>query len=85
MDTKQINLKLSKNLHKAAENYLKHFGFRNMQELIAESIREKIFEHNQFDENFSEQEIDLIDSLIENSIKDKKFISEQELNKILLQ
>ncbi len=85
MKTKQINLKLPKNLHSAAENYAKNFGFRNIQELISESIREKIFEKNPFDENFNEDEIDLIDNLIEVSIKNKEFISEEELNKILLE
>jgi len=84
METKQINLKIPENLHNAAENYARNFGFRNMQELISESIREKVFENNQFDENFSETEIHLIDNLMESSIKNKEFISEEELNKILL-
>ena len=47
MDTKQINLKLPKNLVKAAEDYAKNFGFRNIQELAATSIREKIFDENE--------------------------------------
>jgi len=84
METKQINLKLPENLHSAAESYAKNFGFRNIQELISESIREKVFENNQFDENFSEEEINLIDNLIEISVKNKDLISEEELNKILL-
>jgi len=43
MDTKQINLKLPKNFVHAAESYAKNFGFRNIQELAATSMREKIF------------------------------------------
>lgn len=85
METKQINLKIPENLHSAAESYVKNFGFRNIQELVSESIREKVFEHNQFDENFSEGEVNLIDDLIESSIKNKGLMSEEELNKILLE
>jgi len=87
MDTqelKQINLKLSPNLVLAAESYARNFGFRNFQELAATSIREKIFSNNQFDETFSDKEINLIDNLIETSIKNKDLIDEEELNKILL-
>ena len=43
MDTKQINLKLPENFVKAAENYAKTFGFRNIQELATACMREKIF------------------------------------------
>ena len=47
MEVKQINLKLPENLVEAAESYVKNFGFRNIQELVAESMREKIFEDSQ--------------------------------------
>ncbi len=83
MEVKQINLKVPKNLHSAAESYAKNFGFRNIQELISESIREKVFENNRYDEVFSNDEINLIDNLIETSVKNKQFVSEKELNKIL--
>ncbi len=83
MKVKQINLKVPENLHSAAENYAKNFGFRNIQELIAESIREKVFENNRYDEVFSDEEITLIDNLIEISVKNKQFVSEEELNEIL--
>ena len=85
MDTKQINLKLPKNLLDAAERYAKNFGYRNIQELATESMREKIFEKNEYDETFSESEINLVDSLIEMSLKKKAFVSEEELKKILLE
>jgi len=85
METKQLNLKISKNLLAAAENYAKNFGYRNVQDLAAESMREKIFEKNEFDETFSEKEIELIDSLIDLSIKKKDIVSEDEINKALLE
>ena len=85
MELKQINLKLSPNLILAAESYAKNFGFRNIQELAATSIREKIFQQNQFDETFTDKEITLIDKLIETSINKDTLTSEEELNKILLQ
>jgi len=84
METKQINLKLPLNLLEAADSYAKNFGFRNIQELATESIRQKVFEDNDFDETFSENEINLIDNFIDKTVKNKKFVSEKELNKILL-
>ena len=84
-ELKQINLKLSPSLISAAESYARNFGFRNVQELAATSMREKIFQHNQFDETFTNKEIELIDNLIEISTKNKDITSEEELNKILLE
>ncbi|MEW6062921.1 MAG: hypothetical protein AB1571_00930 [Nanoarchaeota archaeon] len=83
METKQINLKLPANLLSVAERYVQEFGFRNIQDLAIESIREKIFEKNEYDETFSEDEIKLIDELIKTSIEKKKIISETELMKVL--
>ena len=79
----QLNLKLPDNLLKAAKQYVENFGFRNVQELAAEAIREKIFKKREYDENFTNKEIDLIDNLASLSIKKKDIISEEELNKIL--
>jgi len=84
MVLKQINLKLSENLLEAAQRYVENFGYRNLQELATESMREKIFEKNEFDETFSKEEIELIDGLISLSIKKKDLVSEEEINKILL-
>ena len=53
MDIKQINLKLPENFVEAAESYAKNFGFRNIQELAATSMREKIFRV----ESFAEKEL----------------------------
>ena len=85
METKQINLKLPMNLLIAADSYAKNFGFRNIQELATESIREKVFEKNEYDETFNEKEVELIDNFIEKVIKNNDFVNEIELNKFLLQ
>ncbi len=85
MEAKQINLKIPENLLLAAQNYAKNFGYRNIQDLATESMREKIFEKNEFDETFSEEEINLIEQLITISIKKKLFSTEEEMNKILLE
>ena len=84
MEAKQINLKIPENLLKAAQSYAKNFGYRNVQDLATESMREKIFEKNKFDETFTNQEIELIDAVITKAIKEKDFSTEEELNKILL-
>ncbi len=83
MKTKQINLKLPANLLSVTQRYVKEFGFRNIQDLAIESIREKVFEKNKYDENFSEDEIKLIDELIKTSLEKKKIISEAGLMKAL--
>ncbi|MBU4069822.1 MAG: hypothetical protein KJ646_02470 [Nanoarchaeota archaeon] len=83
METKQINLKIQKNLLKAAQSYVENFGYRNIQDLATESMREKIFDKNQFDETFTREEIELIDIIISKTLKNKEFISEKELFKSL--
>ncbi len=80
---KQISLRLPKNLEEAARKYAKIYGFRNIQELIAEALREKIFFKEEYDEDFTEKEIELIDELIEKSIKAKKLGTEKQLMKAL--
>ena len=83
MKTVQINLKLPTNLFNPVKRYVKKFGFRNVQDLAIESIREKIFEKNEYDENFNEEEIKLVDNLIRVSLEKKKIISEEELIRTL--
>ena len=41
---KQINLRLPKELLEKAEKYSKKHGFRNIQEIIKEAIRLRLFE-----------------------------------------
>ena len=78
MDTKQLNLKLSKKLYSAAQSFAESYGYRNVQELAADSLREKIFEKSDFDESFSGEEIELIDRIIEKSIKGRKLTDAKE-------
>ena len=40
---------------------------------------------NEFDETFCEEEIELIDNIIEKSLRERKLVSEQELNKSICQ
>ena len=76
---KQINLKIPLSLYDAALRYVENFGFRNIQDLAAESMKEKIFEKNEFDETFSGKEIGLIDDLIKITLKRKDFGTEEDL------
>jgi len=82
---RQINLKLPDSLFDAAKGYVENFGFRNIQDLAAEAMREKIFERNGYDESFSKEELELVDALISKSIKKGNLVSEEELNKIMLE
>ena len=78
MGTKQVNLKLSNKLYTAAESFAESYGYRNVQELAADSLREKIFEKSDFDESFSGEEIELIDRIIEKSVKNGKLTNAKE-------
>ncbi len=83
MATKQINLKISENLFSSAKDFAESYGYKNIQDLVTDSLREKIYEKSLYDESFSEKEISLIDSIIEKSLKSKKFVSKKELEKAL--
>jgi hypothetical protein len=43
MSYKQINLSLPENLRTKAEAYANAYGYKNIQDLAAEALREKIF------------------------------------------
>ena len=79
MVLKQINLRLPENLVDAAQNYAEHFGFKNIQELTAEALREKVMEESEFDETFTEEEVKLIEKLAEISIEKGLLHSEKEI------
>jgi hypothetical protein len=79
----QINLKLPESLLSAASSYVEHFGYKNIQELATVAIREKVFDKNEYDETFSDEEIELIDELIAVSLKKGLIYSEEEYKKIL--
>ena len=78
----QINLRLPENLKRVAEKYAKVHKYRNLQELATEAIREKVMKTN-YDESFTEKEIELIDRLITATIKKGDLVSEKELRKAL--
>ncbi len=78
----QINLRLPENLKKVAERYAKVHKFKNLQELATEAIREKVMEKN-YDESFTPKEIELIDRIIDVSIRKGKILSKDELFKDL--
>ncbi|MEK6953710.1 MAG: hypothetical protein AABX01_01775 [Candidatus Micrarchaeota archaeon] len=79
----QVNLKFPDNLFKAAKRYAGEHGYRNMQELIYVSVREKVFREGEFDESFSEKEIDLIDKIIDTSIRRRLLGDEKDLKAAL--
>ena len=81
--TKQINLKIPNSFLIVLERYVDEYGFRNIQDLALESMREKIFEKSNYDETFSEEEIELIDKVIRKSLERDQLYSEEELLKDL--
>jgi Arc/MetJ-type ribon-helix-helix transcriptional regulator len=71
----QINLKLPFKLMELAEEYADSYGYTNVQELIRESLREKVFSEKVREE--------YIDKLIEDE-KDSNWLGEQKSNDLLL-
>lgn len=78
----QINLRLPETLKKVAEKYARVHKYRNLQELATEAIREKVTEKD-YDESFTPKEIELIDRVIDATIKKGDLVSEKELRKAL--
>lgn len=83
MATKQINVKIPKKLYTSAESFAQNYGYGNLQELIRDSLREKVYEKSEYDNTFTEKEIDLIDKIIEKSLEKGDFVGEKELMKAL--
>ncbi len=79
---KQLNFKLPDKLLVAAQKYAKSYGFRNVQELAAECLREKIF-RKAYDRSFSEKEIELIDGVIEKALSKKHLGTGKDLARAL--
>ncbi|MFH1257635.1 MAG: hypothetical protein ABIG96_01055 [Candidatus Micrarchaeota archaeon] len=79
----QINLKMPPKLYTKAEKYMGKYGYRNMQELVYESVREKVFGRQQYDEELTEGEIKLIDGIISEVLKKRKLVGETQLRKAL--
>jgi hypothetical protein len=84
MIQKQINLTLPEELLKAANDYGNRFGYRNLQELATECLRQRVFEKD-FDEDITPKEIELIDRFIDVTLsKPKSLVGKKELDKALL-
>ena len=79
----QVNLKLSDNLYSSAEAFVERYGYRNLQELIYDAVREKIFEKSGFDESVSPAEVDAVERLLAHSISENKLVGEQEARAFL--
>ncbi len=75
----QINIRLPEKMLVSAQNYANKHGFNSIQELIKETMREKIFE----EETISKKEIMLVKKLIEVSEKKHLYGTEEELFKNL--
>jgi len=71
----QINLRLPSKLLNTASAYAKKNGFSSIQELIKESLREKLFPGKMI----SKKELFLVKKLIEASEKENLFGTEEEL------
>lgn len=75
----QINLRISDELLENAREYAKKHGFGNVQELIKESLREKVFE----EPDITVEELELVKKLIEITKKKNLYGTEEELFKRL--
>jgi len=75
----QINLRISDELLDNAREYAKKHGFGNVQDLIKESLREKVFE----EPDITKEEIQLVKRFIEASKKKNLYSTEEELFKRL--
>ena len=51
-ETKQINFKMPQNLHEMASDYCEQYGYTNIQELLRESLREKIFDDRELNPEY---------------------------------
>lgn len=75
----QINLRVPDELLEQSREYAKKYGFGNVQELIKESLREKLFEKPAM----TKEELVLVKKLVDVTKKNNLFGTEQELFKKL--
>ncbi len=71
----QINVRIPDELLENARDYAKKHGFGNVQELVKESLREKVFE----EKIITKEELKLVQKLAEVSRKNNLFSSEEKL------
>lgn len=77
--SKQINLRLPDNLAEAATSYAHNYGYRNVQELATQALRDKVMEASEYDETFSDKEVELFEALAELSIKTGQLHTKEEI------
>ena len=82
MKSMQLNLKFPSNLFRLAARFAQRNGYRNLQELVYDSVREKIGKKG-YDETFTDKEIQFIDRVIQQSLKNNRWASEAELKAAL--
>lgn len=75
----QINIRVPDELLEQSREYAKKHGFGNVQELIKESLREKLFE----EPAMTKEELVLVKKLVDVTEKNNLFGTEQELFKKL--
>lgn len=81
---KQINLKIPDTLFSKAKKHVDKYGYKNIQELALESMREKIFNSKEeYDETFTKRELELIEKFVEKVHEEGDFIDADELFRIL--
>lgn len=83
----QVNLRLPENLRRSAEKYAERYGYRNLQELVTQALREKVLEENSLKETLEIMKNKELMKSLRRSMRDVKqgkvitFSSLQELRK----
>ena len=73
----QINVRLSDEMLKKAEEYQKEFGFSNVQEVIKNALRKELYEE------YSLEDIKLIEEFEKYCDKNDLYVNEDELFEVL--
>jgi Arc/MetJ-type ribon-helix-helix transcriptional regulator len=71
----QINLRLTDTMLRVAQSYADKNGYSNVQELVKETLREKLFE----EEKLSKKEITLVKRIVAESKKPGFYAAEKDL------
>jgi len=83
----QLNLRLPENLRRSAEKYAERYGYKNLQELATQALREKILEESSLKETLEIMKDKELMKSLRRSMEDVKkgkvmtFSSTQELRK----
>lgn len=77
METSQISLTVPTNLLAAARKYISKFNFRSVQELIIQTLRERV------SPDYTQENIKHLEKLLELSIKTESFKTREDLMKAL--